>query len=876
MNIFRHITLRTLTKNKTRTVVTIIGIILSAAMITAVTSFISSLQKYMFSVAVYNTGEWHAMAKSVDAREADKLRSDPKIRHVFAAQDIGYAQLRDNNNKDKPYLFVMGVDDAFMNSMPVRLIKGRLPENRSEILLPKHLQTNGAVAYGLGDTVSLELGERISEGVKLDQLSSYLDGSSGRNEELTARENRTYTVVGFYERPEFEPYSAPGYTALTIKDNDAGNIYGFDVYFEMSDPKNAYTYGAQLSNDSGHVVLYNSDVLMYVGASRYSSFYTVFYSLGAILIALIMLGSVSLIYNAFAISVSERTKQFGLLSSAGATKKQIRRSVLFEALAVSGIGIPVGILSGLAGIGITLACIGDVFSSIFQGGTPISITLNVSFLSVAMAAVIALATVLISAWIPSRRAAGITAIEAIRQTGDIYAKAKEVKTSKLTYRLFGLEGVLAKKHFRRNRKRYRSTVVSLFISLVLFISASSFCAYLKDGVENVFDTRNYDLSFGLDTNVLTGMTISDLYGMLKDVTGVTGSDYAYSKFCNMDVPAEYLDSGYIARSTDEAGNIVLGGAMFFAVDNMTYIKYLSDNGLDPTLYMDKNAPLAIITSYSQGFNYDAQKYETYDVFNDHVKGLDLLIFDEASYNELTDKEKEQITDTSDFIVPVPIKVGYVADDLPIGISANYSGADVTVMYPESMTGYISGYLESSYATFYFTSADHKATFDKMANIISEAGLDNTYLYDNAASGDTNRNLVVIINVFSYGFIILISLIAAANVFNTISTNINLRRREFAMLRSVGMTKKGFARMMDYECLLYGIKSLIWGLPASAAVTYLIYKSIREGFTASFYIPWLSVIIAVFSVFAVVFAAMMYSMDKIKKDNPIDALRNENL
>jgi putative ABC transport system permease protein len=292
--------------------------------------------------------------------------------------------------------------------------------------------------------------------------------------------------------------------------------------------------------------------------------------------------------------------------------------------------------------------------------------------------------------------------------------------------------------------------------------------------------------------------------------------------------------------------------------------------------MDKDAPLAIITSYSQGFNYDTQKYETYNVFNDSVKGFDLLVFDEASYNELTDTEKEQLADTSDYNVPVPIKVGYVADDLPIGINANYSGADVTVMYPESMTGYISGYLESTYATYYFTSDDHKAAFDKMASVISEAGLDNTFLYDNAASGDTNRNLVVIITVFSYGFIILISLIAAANVFNTISTNINLRRREFAMLRSVGMTRKGFARMMDYECLLYGIKSLIWGLPASAAVTYLIYKSIREGFTASFYIPWLSVAIAVFSVFAVVFATMMYSMDKIRKDNPIDALRNENL
>jgi putative ABC transport system permease protein len=150
------------------------------------------------------------------------------------------------------------------------------------------------------------------------------------------------------------------------------------------------------------------------------------------------------------------------------------------------------------------------------------------------------------------------------------------------------------------------------------------------------------------------------------------------------------------------------------------------------------------------------------------------------------------------------------------------------------------------------------------------------LYNYAEFAETSRSIIVIVKVFAYGFIVLISLIAAANVFNTITTNINLRRREFAMLKSVGMTAKGMKKMLNFECILYGTKALLYGLPVSAIVTYLIYCSIRRGIDTYFSIPWGAVGIAVLSVFLVVFSTMMYSMSKIKKDNPIDALKNENL
>lgn len=123
----------------------------------------------------------------------------------------------------------------------------------------------------------------------------------------------------------------------------------------------------------------------------------------------------------------------------------------------------------------------------------------------------------------------------------------------------------------------------------------------------------------------------------------------------------------------------------------------------------------------------------------------------------------------------------------------------------------------------------------------------------------------LVNVFAYTFIIMISLIAVANVFNTISTNIKLRRRELAMLRSVGMSDRDFQKMMNFECVFYGVKALLFGLPISVISSWLIYKGMVDGAdNINFVFPWGSMAISVFSVFFVVFITMLYSISKIKK------------
>ncbi len=892
MNIFSRVTLRTLRKNRTRTIVTIVGIILSAAMFTAVATSITSLQRYLHECAVYLEGNWHVSFDSMPAAEMEQLNGDDLVERAFYAQTLGYAAV-DSENEYKPYLYVLGADEAFFEQMPVHLTEGRLPENSGEILLPEHLEQNGGVSFRPGDRLTLALGDRIWDGEVLGQHTPYLPEEPGSPAEtLEVRETRTYTVAGIYERPNFEGYEAPGYTAITAWD-PAQPTASVAAWFRLTDPKAAFDFAAgdavggrthYFPGNSGSST--NSDVLMSEGASRYGTFYRVLYSMGAILMGIIMFGSVSLIYNAFSISVSERTRQFGLLSSVGATKRQIRHMVLDEALYVSAAGIPLGIAGGVAGIGVTLHLIGGKFYS-FYGVKEVPLRLTVSPAALLAAAAVAFVTVLISAWVPSRRAMRVTAIEAIRQTGDVSVRRRDVRTSRLTYRLFGLEGLLAKKHFRRNRRRYRATVVSLFLSVVLFISASSFCTYLTDTVTGTFEDHDYDISY----TWMDGMTAEDgsevtpqrVLEALAGTEGVTRASAAAECAGSWEIPYDQMPqetqrrleaNGYAAGEPFSSNYFLCG------VDEATYRAYLREQGLSEAEYLDTDHPKAVAMAKSRVFNPETGRVETLELLRPSVETLTLPILNQAAYEALLAEQgeeplfwEEEEALRGEATEDVPFSVGSLQDELPFGLnSSEYWG--VYLIYPLE---YLEAFSRDGLScVVYFKTTDHTAAMERLTQAADEAGLDPDSLYDVYAVSENDRNTVTIVKVFAYGFITLISLISLANVFNTISTNLMLRRREFAMLRSVGMTRRGFGRMMDFECLLYGAKALLWGLPAAGAVTYLIFRSVGIGYDTAFYLPWSAVAIAVGSVFLVVFATMMYGMRKIRRDNPIDALRNENL
>ena len=908
MNVFNKVTLESLKKNRTRTIVTIIGIMLSAAMICASTTLVSSMQNFVLRCEIYSSGDWYGAVYDAAYKDYEDIRDSDRVSSAAYAQVLGYAKI-DSANERKPYLYVLGGDVAsgYFKTMPVHLILGTLPKDSTEIILPEHLTSNGKVNYKLGDTVTLDVGDRTLDGRRLGQDTPVYTYDSETQVEIMSGERlentepRTYTVVGIYERPTFEDYSAPGYTALTAADTKSADQAPIHCYFKLHKPAGVYDFMKEMGYTQEYRYAYNTKVLLYSGTAPFDSFLTAFYSLAAIIIALIVFGSVSLIYNAFSISVSERTRQFGLLSSVGATRKQLRRMVLFEALAVSIVGIPLGILVGIGGIGITLLLIGDKFFSIVRVDIPMR--LCVSWQAVVIAAVIALVTVLISAWIPSKRATRVSAVEAIRQSMDIKVSGRPVRTSKLAYKLFGLPGVLAGKHYKRNRKKYRTTVVSLFMSIVLFVSAAAFTDYMMESAEGGLASDQFDLIYAAESDASSAMTPDALLELLFSEQNVTGGTYTKKQFLQGDISHEYVTAMFADRfsnlgmeSEDRAPKeLGISGYLYFVAD-AEFNRLLEKYNLKEADYYDRDKPLGIALDRNIELDRRLEKYVTLDTLKGDgcvIEGLYYVEIDgyyrkDSRIDENGNKVVlYQNRDNENDIIELPYEESFAKytlrsektiEEAPFFVSRSTPVA-INMIYPYSMLESVvpEAALNQFRNTEYFlTSSNHTASFENLATVLTENGLSSRQLFDYAANAETNRNVITIIRVFAYGFIVLISLIAAANVFNTISTNISLRRREFAMLKSVGMTQKGFRRMMNYECLLYGSKALLLGLPVSCGITYLIYRAVTTAYETSFHLPWAAIGIAVLSVFLVVFATMMYSMSKVKKDNPIDALKNENL
>ncbi len=895
MGILRRFTLRCLLENKTRTLVTIIGIVLSVALFTAVAEGAYSGQQYLIDTAVAAEGHYHISAVGMSPEGVDQLRQNPQVDQLATFSALGWAMVAPENEY-YPYLYVQSCSDNIQDLLAIRLQEGRMPENDTELIVGNNLAGSSNFSYQVGQSVTLELGRRVSEGEPLSFTSPYL----GQEEQLVDASSRTFTVVGIFERlsGEIEPYSMPGCMALTCGAESSEK----SAFFTLHNINEVYSFVESYPFEENTVIGVNRDLLLFHGASGNENLIVVLYGLLIILFLLIMFGSVALIYNSFSISVAERTRQFGLLKSIGATRKQIRATVLAEAMMLCVVAIPLGLVVGCAGIGLTLYALRDQFSMIVMGGqgiVPIHLVLNAPAL--AAAAVVGLVTALISAYIPARRAMRIMPIDAIRMSKDIRVTRRNVKTGKLTYKIFGFPGMLASKYYKRNRKGYRATVVSLFMSVVLFISASSFSQYLRRDIAANISNNAFDISATVYTE--TPDEMPDPEAVLRLLSGAEQVDrgvYTVMVSQNLEVSLEAVnpDGPVITQAMEDSGKY-LGPVYTFYLQDSEYAALCSQAGVDPALGQALIYDFTAVLRWTeeQGTVYHASNLLQDKVFPLQAELVEaryrigdwmLLYYDDTNpegpayiyakaEGDGYDPETEKRFTPEQSELRTPVTVAARLDKAPLA-----SSEDTVCLYlPYSAFGQASRDEQASnwHLRLYFSAENHAAARQSMESLIAEN--ENSYsgahieLWDSREGEEATRAMVLVLDVFTYGFIVLISLIAAANVFNTISTNIMLRRKEFATLKSVGMDRKGFGRMLRFECLLYGTRSLLYGLPVSLLLSYAIYKVVTQAFTSEYLLPWASMLIAVGSVFLVVFATMLYSMHKVNRQNIIETLRNEN-
>ena len=601
MNIFVTITNRTMKQNKARTIVTIIGVILATAMISAVVTLGISLQRYMYDYAVETDGNWHVVAKGLSEERVKEFQENEEVKDFSVISEIGYAKIGENDEDlFGQYLYLQSIDEKAAEMLSLKLTQGRLPENENEIIIQGGLQQNDN-EIRIGDTISFPVGDRKDEegNSLLYNAPVQYDEEVKLTETFQKREDRQFTVVGFLEHWGNTQRSGAGLDAFIGKGPESQSIN--HLYMELYHPSDTFDFIEKYKDDT--FMQENTSVLKWMGISGNDTFQGMLIGMLTILIVIIGIGAVSLIYNAFSISLRERTTQFGLLSSIGATKRQLRRSMWQEALVVGAIGIPIGILSGIGGIGVTLHFIGESMARYIHGTEDGKITLETSPGAILLSALIAFLIICISVWIPAARIKKITPLEAIRANKDVCIRSKEVKSPKIIQKLFGLEGMLANKNYKRDRKKYRATVFSLTVSIVLFTAATLFSNYMDMTGAFMLEAPEYELQYVDWENELAKEEREDLLRMFESGEDVKEVDL----HGEMSIPAEIAKDDTTRESRDnlegyelqnfydlsESETVSLDAEKWYdyfkviGLPDEEFRTYASSHGIDPEPYMQE-------------------------------------------------------------------------------------------------------------------------------------------------------------------------------------------------------------------------------------------------------------------------------------------------
>ena len=871
MSLLNKLTIKNLKLNKKRTIVTIIGIMLSVSLITAVATMYNSAIKSLINFEIREKGDFHVAYYNVPQEEIDTFKNNRSIDTLNLVENIGYAKI-DSKNEYKPYAYIKAFTKSSLNNLSIKLVEGRLPENSNEILIPTHLKTNGRITLNVGDVITLDVGTRVdNEGYELNQINPlYTNDDGTASEKIVNTTSKTYKVVGIIERPatNIEGYTAPGYTFITyFNENNLSDIIDIYVKYNKDGVKRAYEVTANIigvdevlftkyySGESMSEEEFNkytdqiaktkydiniNDYLIDLETNPIKS--SGIGGLGivvGIVMAIIVVTSVFCIKNSFDISITEKIKQYGMLRSIGATKKQIKHNVFYEASILGLIGIPLGILAGILASYI-LIIVSNYYLGDFMA-SDIKLIFSFSFIAIIFAIILGIVTIYASAFKSAKKASRISPIDSIRNSSTIKINSKKVKSPKIINKLFGVGGDISYKNLKRNKKKYRTTVISIIVSVSVFIALTSFMSIAFDSIERELNISDYNISLtATDYN-------EEEYQKLIATTSLDNIlNYTILRESELKFSNTYYNQEYIDWINLDLNSTINSYISIISIGDYQYKKFIESLGLDYNSIKDKAILLdySSVSRYNEKDNKFESKYLHVYKFKDH------------------DMISGTLTDNSNF----NIEIFKVTENKPFGLK-NVNNA---LLISDDLFNKI---YSSKVINIYYDSSNA----NKLQDDIDEALTGVDYAVNNIEeSVNMMNNLFTLIGIFLYGFIIVISLIGITNIFNTITTNMELRRQEFAMLKSIGMTKKEFSRMISLESIFMGIKSLVFGIPIGLILSYLIHHYLTLDSGLPYKMPVIAILIAVITVFILIFIIMKYSMNKINKQNTIETIRNENI
>lgn len=885
MKLLNKLTLKNLRLNKVRTIVTIVGIMLSAALITVVSGMALSGRQTMIDGQTEWSGNYDVALDIIDTAKIDKIRQNRNVENAFYKERLGYARTKNADGETCNYSVLAMSENTYGNCFKIDLIKGKFPTNSGEAVVTKSFKTQDGKDVKVGDKITLDVG------VLTDKDGNVLDEEGIHN--LLQKDfnkcsiidtvKRTYTVTGIIERPKTSELYDPSnlsmiYTASdekapveAIRTKHMNKLYiAYTPQSEGDYLQNTADILGFKADDMSHVISdeispedqqtsginayeFNSILLSMKGYSGSEGTNVMIFSLAVIIIIIVMLASVFVIRNSFAISITEKTSMYGMLASVGATKRQIRRNVLFEGFILGLIGIPLGILLGLGVNAILIAILNSVLGDVLSGTSFVFVTPTIPIIC---AIVLSAVTIFCSSFFIALRASRIPPLVAIRGNKDIKVKNnKPYRTSKLTKKLFGVGGEIASKSLKRSRKKYRTTVISIVVSVAMFIAVSAFMDYGMTFTDHYYGNADYSyMVSGIDAN--QAETIEKMPEIENYLT--VGLQYGY---VSADVPVNECGKNFLYDEPDGTKSF---GAEFLEFEHDTFVKICRE------LKLDYSKVKGGVLVYSEVTPYNMENMEG--------TGEPMKLFGKTAPTKFTVHGND---DEGNALITGKLKVSSVFDKIPESIEY-VAGDGITL--GESLIigeqGVISPQLgeHGCYITLYANTSDHTSLTSRIESM-SGTGDSESYIsiYDSEEIVRQFNAVMLIVGIFVYGFIGVISLIGLTNIFNTISTNMQLRSKEFASLKSIGMTKKEFNRMIRLESLMYGIKSLIIGIPLGIAGVFAIFSAFSNGnVPMSFVFPWKAILISIAAVIIVVWLIMKYSISKVNKQNIIETIRNDNI
>ncbi len=831
---YKKLTGKYLKRNKKRTLLTIIGIMLSVALIATIGLFFNGIQDAQIQDAKNKSGSFHLAFQKTNEKIIPKIVNNPKVSRS------GFYTISEEIKLDnKVVVNVITATDKALELFPYKAKLGRLPEKENEVAMEKWISTYIDKDVKVGNKIKVNDKEYTLVGILQDNVQSQMNGNG-----------------------------------LILSKNNSINKQNAALLVEISSKTNLKTAVGELKQlGEKDSVMENSYLLQMQGAGDDSSGFGGLYAALAIIIGIVVISTIAVIYNSFQISVVERIKQFGLLRAVGTTPRQIRKIVLREATILAVISIPLGLICGIIAIyGISIAF------KLIGADSVMPMKTSISPMVLCISAAVGLVSIYLSAMVPAFFAGRISPLNAISGRNSITKEKIKRRKNVLIQRIFGFEGALAAKNIKRNRKRYRITVFSIVISVVLFVTFKSFMDMSLNITSDLNESKNIHFSVVRDNKQYTEKSIIDnkieaeikalkLVDKVYEVFNSYSFDIAINKNSNV---KEIQDMGNIYKKITAEG------------EEKTLIR--SSIGI-----YDKES-LEISKKYLQSGNIDVEKINSENgvilinknvVYNENTKKnyygpiADIKVGDEIDlqFNEDGWTETEQVNKEFGKGKVNKVKIMAILQNEPFNFRGASSG--LKIITTQEMAKKLIGGKEILPVNLNIALKDIKD--EDAGKIAIETAIKSNpalMVINNIDNNRTGKSSILMVQILLYGFVLVVSLIGSVNIVNTLTTNIILRKREFATLKSIGLTQKGLKKMIVLEGLLYGIVGAIYGCIIGCGISFLLFKSMGGFREFGWMVPWQAITIAGVAAIVIGYLSVLSPLSRIKKENLIQAVRED--